>query len=154
MLVITEVSPLREAIHIHKCIPINSCSIVKTKGIDLATANPPVITTGLWPQWPFRKLYVIKDAIMSLNELAWGQFNTCTHRTIFSREISYIGDNSLQLLLKIAFYCVIIRCESSEVKQVTEMICTVNNEQINERIFQQKQTFPCDVSVWVDSVGH
>lgn len=33
------------------------------------------------------------------------------------------------------------------------MICTVNNEQINERIFQQKQTFPCDVSVRVDSVG-
>lgn len=91
---------------------------------------------------------------MSLNELAWGQFNTCTHWTIFSREISYIGDNCLQLLLKTAFYCVITRFHPSEVKQVTEMICTVNNEQINERIFRQKQTFPCDVSAWVDSVGH
>lgn len=91
---------------------------------------------------------------MSLNELVWGQFNTCTDQAIFSREISYIGDNSPQLLLKIAFYCVIACCHPSEVKQVTEMICTVNDERINERILQQKQTFPCDVSAWVDSVGH
>lgn len=72
VLVITEVNPLRKAIRIHKCIPINLCSVVKTKGIDLATTNPPVITTGFGPQWTFRKLYVIKDAIMSLIELWHG----------------------------------------------------------------------------------
>lgn len=58
-------------IYIHKCIPIIACPVVKTGGIDLVTANPPVITTRdvMWATIDSQDIHVIKDVIAGLNEL-------------------------------------------------------------------------------------